>query len=755
MKNSKTPHSTRWSPLCFSTALLALGLGGQAMAQDADESAAAGTLEEVIVTATKRAENIQDIAVSITALAAEQIQQISGGVPDIRFLNGRVANLTVESSFGRVFPRFYMRGYGNTDFDLNASQPVSLVVDEVVQENPILKGFPVFDVERIEALRGPQGSLFGRNTPAGIVKIDSVKPSEETDAYFRASYGTFNATRLEGAFGTGFGNGWSTRLSVLYQRQDDYVDNGYTGRKDVYEGFNEWAARFQLAYDNGDDFRALFNVHGRDLDGTAILFRANIITPGSNSLNGEYYDRDTVWFDGGNEQTLSQFGGSARLEWDFGDLTLTSITGYESVDLFSRGDIDGGYGGCAVIGVCGPGFIPFDAETADGMPSHSQWTQEFRLTSNYGGKLDWIAGFFYFNEEFDIDTINYSTLFGGGVNGLVYQSQETKAWALFGSVNYDLTDAVRLTAGVRYSSDEKDYWARRDLSPLSFLGVGPIGPIYAKPDDSQTTWDLSATWSMNDAINFYGRVATGFRAPSVQGRLLFGDTVSVADSETSLSFEGGVKMLLADGRARVNVNVFNYTVDDAQLTAVGGAANFNQVINANEVDGKGVELDMQALLGEEFSLTWSLGYTETEINDRDLAVAGCGAPCTVTNPPGDVEGSFLIHGNPLPQSPKITSSLVFDWVHPVDSGEVYVKGDWLYRDEFNFVLYEAKEYRGQSLSEIGLRLGYRFGDGHHDVSVFARNLLDRTENIYTIDFNNLTGVVNEPRTYGIEYGWRY
>lgn len=725
------------------------------MAQEAEESASASVLEEVIVTATKRAENIQDIAVSITALSPDNIRQISAGVPDIRFMNGRVANLTVESSFGRVFPRFYMRGYGNTDFDLNASQPVSLVVDEVVQENPILKGFPVFDVERIEALRGPQGTLFGRNTPAGIVKIDSVKPSEDTDAYFRASYGTYGASRLEGAFGTGFGNGWSTRLSVLYMSQDDYVDNGYTGKKNAYEGFSEWAARFQLAYDNGGDFRALFNVHGRDLDGSAILFRANIITPGKNSLNKDFYDRDTVWFDGGNEQDLSQFGGSARLEWDIGDLTLTSITGYESVDLFSRGDIDGGYGGCFVVGDCGPGFIPFDAETADGMPSHSQWTQEFRMTSNYGGDFNWIGGFFYFNEDFKIDTINYSTLFGGGVNGLVYQAQETTAWAVFGSVNYDISDAWRLTAGVRYSSDEKDYWARRDLSPLSFLGVGPIGPIYAKPDDSQTTWDLSATWFMNEDINFYGRLATGFRAPSVQGRLLFGDTVSVADSETSLSIEAGVKMLLADGRVRANFNVFSYTVDDAQLTAVGGAANFNQVINANEVEGSGFELDMQAMLTEEFMLTWSLGYADTEINDRDLAVAGCGAPCTVTNPPGEVDGSFLIHGNPLPQSPKWTSSLVFDWTHAVESGEVYVTGDWLYRDEFNFVLYEAKEYTGQSLNEVGLRLGYRFGDGHHDVSVFGRNIFDAEENIYTIDFNNLTGIVNDPRTWGIEYGWRY
>jgi len=737
MNNSNTPLVSRAGILCSSLAvLLVSSVGGQVMAQDDSEYSDAGVLEEVIVTATKRAENIQDIPISITALSSSEIEQISAGVPDIRFMSGRVANLTIESSYGRVFPRFYIRGYGNTDFDMNGSQPVSLVIDEIVQENPMLKGFPVFDVERIEVLRGPQGTLFGRNTPAGIVKVDSVKPVGVPDGYFRASYGTYDATRIEGAIGTGFGNGWSTRLSVLYMRQSDWVDNGYTGEDDAYSGFNEWAARLQVAYDNGGKFRALFNVHGRSLDGSAILFRANIIKPGSNELNHEYYDRNTVWFDGQNDQELDQIGGFAKLEWDIGDLTLTSITGYETVDVFSVGDVDGGYGACFVIDVCGPGFIPLPAETADALPDHSQWTQEIRLTSNYDGAFNWLAGFFYFDEDFTIDTINYDSIFTGDVNGLVVQEQETKAYAFFGSGTWDISEKFRLGAGIRYSHDKKDYLAERILSPLAFLGVPPLGPIYADPSDSKTTWDLTGTYFMNDDINWYARVATGFRAPSIQGRLLFGDTVSVAESETSTSYEGGVKMFLAGGKARVNFNVFSYKVDDAQLTAVGGEANFNQIINADGVTGSGFELDIQAKITPNFLISFSLGYTDTKIKDPNLAVAGCGAPCTVTDPEGAVAGTYLIDGNPLPQSPKITSSLIVDWMMELDSGQIYVKGDWVYRDKINFVLYEATEYRGKSLSEVGLRVGYRFGEGHHDVSVFGRNIGDTEKNIYTIDFNN-------------------
>ena len=124
---------------------------------------------------------------------------MSGGA-DIRGLSGRVPSLNIESSFGRTFPRFYIRGLGNTDFDLNASQPVSLVYDDVVLENPILKGFPAFDVDRIEVLRGPQGTLFGRNTPAGIVKFDTVKPGKGRN-YARISYGTYGTINAEGAVG--------------------------------------------------------------------------------------------------------------------------------------------------------------------------------------------------------------------------------------------------------------------------------------------------------------------------------------------------------------------------------------------------------------------------------------------------------------------------------------------------------------------------------------------------------------------------
>src|SRR3546814_218705 len=191
---SRRAHA--WRPLALAIAML---LPVAAFAQEAPEPTAAGqdedavkqaaTLEAVEVTAQRRVENVQDVPVSISTVNAEQLGALASGGADIRFLSGRVPSLNIESSYGRAFPRFYIRGLGNTDFDLNASQPVSLVYDEVVQESPLLKGFPAFDLERIEVLRGPQGTLFGRNTPAGVVKFESVKPSQEFGGYARVEAG--------------------------------------------------------------------------------------------------------------------------------------------------------------------------------------------------------------------------------------------------------------------------------------------------------------------------------------------------------------------------------------------------------------------------------------------------------------------------------------------------------------------------------------------------------------------------------------
>ena len=715
-------------------------------------------LGDVMVTAQRRSENIQDVPVSVSTVGGERLEILGSGGDDIRFLSAKMPSLLIESSFGRAFPRFYIRGLGNTDFDLNASQPVSLVYDDVVQENPILKGFPVFDLEMVELFRGPQGTLFGRNTPAGVVKFNSVRPSREAGGYVQASYGEDGSTNIEGAVGGAMGEHWSARFSGLYQHRDNWVDNVRpTGviEKNAFEGFDEFAGRLQFLYEN-DKFSALFNVHARSLDGSARMFRANIFVPGTNDLVSGF-DPAKVSTDGKNNQSLDSSGGSVRLSWDFDRVTLHSVTGYETVDVLSRGDIDGGYGAAFLPpGNMGPGFIPFPAESADGLPDHSQLTQEFRWESRDWGAFDWQAGLYYFDEDITIDSFNYDTLSSGVQNGYAKQRQQNQSWAVFGSAEYDISDSFTLRGGLRYTDDKKDFTAQRFQSPI---GGGTIGPIKVSPSDSDVTGDVSGTWALNDKTNLFARVARGYRAPSIQGRLLFGNTVSVADSETIMSYEAGVKTSFLDDRGRLSFTVYKYQMDNQQLTAVGGGTNFNTILNANQTDGQGFELDLEMALNEHIRTTLGISYNDTKINDSGLAIQACGGGCTILDPivvpaggpPFFPPAIVSIDGNRLPQSPEWIANLTARWGVPIGGGEFFAFTDWAYRSDVNFFLYDSVEFEGKALLEGGLRVGYNWNDGKQQIAIFGRNITDEIQAVGGIDFNNLTGFINEPRRFGLEF----
>ena len=707
-------------------------------------------LETVIVTANRRAENIKEVPMSISAIKGEALDTYNASGQDIRFLSARVPSLNIESDFGRSFPRFYIRGLGNTDFDLNASQPVGLIFDDVVQESPILKGFPVFDVDQVEILRGPQGTLFGRNSPAGVLKFDSAKPTNRFEGYGSLGYGNNNAVNLEGAINVPLSKEWAMRFSGQAQSRDDRVTNPRsTGEKNL-EGYRDNAARLQFSYKTSD-FSALINLHGRDMSGNATLFRANIIQKGTNNLVPGF-DYGTYPTDGLNTQTLTSSGASLRLRWDLPGMSVHSITAYDKAKFYSRADVDGGYG---VGATSGPGFIPFPSETADGLPNLKQITQEVRVESKTNDPLQWIAGLYYFNEKIQVDSFDYNTLAGNVQDGYAVQHQNAKSYAVFGSLNYAVTEQFKVRAGMRYTKDDKDFDAQRPWAPGSKPETTPI-VVTKNPSASNITWDLSGSYALDKSTNVFARVATGYRAPSIQGRLLFApkidkDAVSVAQSEKNLSFEAGIKKDILDNTARVSATIFHYTAKDLQLTAGSGSINQNQLINADKAVGQGFELDLQANLNRNWKTTVGVSYNDTEIKDDKLFVAPCGNGCTVTNPKGSVAGTVLIGGNPLPRAPKWVGNFSLKYSTQIGAGTLYANTDWAYKDSYNMFLYEAKEYKAKSMLEGGLRVGYVWADGKYELAAYGRNITNKQQVIAAIYFNNLTGIVNEPRSYGVQF----
>ncbi len=716
---------TYWLP-CGTAALCAV------LAPTARAELPAPTLEvnEIFVTAQKRSERLQDVPISVVALSGERLQSLFAAGDDVLALATRVPGLYAESSNGRAAPRFYLRGLGNSDFDIAASQPVSVIMDEVVMENVVLKSTPIFDLERVEVLRGPQGTLFGRNTTAGILKFDSIKPSEQLTARATATYGRFNTATFDGGIGGALVPGKiAARASLLVQHRDHWIDNRYTHRNDVLGGHDEVAARLQLLLTPTDDLSALFNIHSRSLAGTGPVFRANILSAGSHDLNANYQPQ-TVAFDGGgnNTQVFDGWGGSAKVDYDLGALSLTSVTAYETTHGHSRADIDGGNQ------LFGPGFIPFPSDTTDSIEHLGQFTQEFRLASDTTSPFSWQAGAYYFDAAVLVKT-------DPGFAPPTTLQHDNTAWAVFGQGTYRVNEALVLNAGVRFTDD------RKTMSVVTSPNAQPAVQVA----DQQISWDISALYTLAPTINVYAKIARGFRGPTIQGRdVAFFSPPSSATSETVVSYEVGMKSLLFQRRLRLNAAVFAYTLRHPQFSAVGGVGNTIQLLNANQGKAYGFELDSEWVASENLLLTLGYSYNHTQINDRALAVAVC-AQCTVTDPL-NANGRALINGNPFPQAPRTLLTTTARYSEPLGAaGEWFAYTDWSVQGATNLFLYESKEFNTRGNFEGGLKLGYARRNGAWEVALFARNLTDERNLKGGIDFNNNTGFVNDPRIVGVSF----
>jgi iron complex outermembrane recepter protein len=707
---------------------------------------------DIVVTATRRLEREQNVPFSTSVIDRQQLKAAFSAGGDIRALSNTVAGLNIESSAGRAFPRFYIRGYGNTDFSIFASQPVSVVYDDVVEENAALKAFPIFDVADVEVSRGPQGTLFGRNAPAGVIQIQSARPKlGEVGGDYSASWGRYNSVTLNGALNVPVSDTVALRVSAQEQRRDNWVSDPINST--TLEGFSDFAGRLQLLYQPDSRFSALFNVHGRHETGSARLFRANIIQPGSNDLVAGF-DPAKYYADSNNEGHIDSIGGSARLTWQLGNVALTSITGYEKIlSYYGLSDTDGGYG-ADYEGASGPTVtrpngtnigIPFPVSAAGGISNHNQISQELRATSDNAGAINWLGGVYCFYDTTTAGSINYDQT-GTKVTSYNDSRQNNNAYAAFGSLIFKPVNNLDLRAGLRFTHDRKTFSIVDNLNE-SFAAT------YAVASGDNLSGDASVTYAVSPQVNLYSRFATGFRAPSF-GAPSSTIGIQIAKAETNQSVEVGFKSFLADRRIKLNADVYYFSVHNQQLTAVGGADNSTRLINARRSEGYGAEIEFNARVSSRLQFSTAASYNFTRIKDPTLAVAVC-AVCTVTDP-RNAQGNALIDGNPLPQAPKWTVDTRATYSLPLAQRRAaFLSADLAYRSAINFFLYDSKEFTGRSFADLGLRGGLRWDDGKYEVAAFCRNCLNQIRVIGGIDFNNLTGMINDPVIYGVQLSGKF
>jgi iron complex outermembrane receptor protein len=520
-------------------------------------------LEEITVTATRREQSLQDVGVSVTAFSDNQIRELgfTNTVDIVAMTPG--LNYTVPNAESSQI-NFFLRGVGLNDFADAQENPVAVYVDDVYK--PAMGGLhlQLFDMERVEVLRGPQGALFGRNTTGGVVHYISKRPTEEFEAYVDGSYGDFEQIKAEGAISGSFSDTVMGRLSLAYNSHDGWTENRTPGVQD-YNGADSIAGRAQLLFTPSERVDILLSASYSDNDSEvgawqheATKFSADGNTSlalpidedfwGSGPGNDAFGYRDTdgdPWtgdYDRNGSVKVENTGFSANIEWTIGDLQLTAITAYTEVERLQEEDTDANPFVAFIVPGLDTSFVAptFGAET-------ETISQEFRIA---GGQENfrWLGGFYYFDNEVDGSYVLDTTFLDFVLLDANYV-QETESWALFGQVEYDFSEQWTLIAGLRWTDEQKemDYENIDLFGTIAFCSTidpaacgvppTPISPTrptadhailfnkssvgnLAEQDEDFWTGKVELDWKPNEEVLVYGSVSRGQKSPGFNSGFL-------------------------------------------------------------------------------------------------------------------------------------------------------------------------------------------------------------------------------------------
>jgi iron complex outermembrane receptor protein len=694
--------------------------------------AGAATLEEVIVTAQKREQNLQDVGVSVTAFSADHIEKF--GFTNSTDVIAQTPNLSFGTPTGEGNnASLTMRGVGLSDFNDNNEGPVAVYVDEVYISALSGVTFQLFDLDRVEVLRGPQGTLYGRNTTGGLVHFVSAKPTEDFSGYLELTAAENSQFKVEGALSGALGDAMQARLSFAHNQHDGYVENRGPGSEDPNDTDNN-ALRLQLAFQPSENLDVLLNVHNSkndaemgawqhestySLDGgvTSLALPADLnfydTCPGCDAFG--YVDNDgDPWagaYDRDGVLEIENTGGSLRFDWRMGEVTLTSITAYENFERLYEEDTD-----------VSPYKIIHNTYGAD----NDQFTQELRLTGG-GDTFNWVTGFFYYDQEvdglFEIDASGIDFLIG-----TANYTQETTSWSVFGQAEYQLAERWTLIGGLRYTDEERD---------LDYLSVERNGLL---PPDANTMFDYDETidntnvtgklgldWRPSDELLIYGSVSLGTKSAGFNTGLLdetglFGSTVRADvpyDEEELTSFEIGFKSELFNGSSRFNAALFYYDYSDFQAFAF---VNLNQVIFNTDASITGAELEFVSHPIEGLEIMLGAAFLDAEAEDIPLN-----------------DGSGRVRDRDMTLAPEFSLNGLVRYEWPAFAGYLAVQTDFNYQDDVYFDIQNHPISQQDSFDVWNARVSYTSEERNWSVSAFVNNMFEEEYRTYSFDVTNLFG----------------
>lgn len=570
-----------------------------AMAQEAEE--AGSSYGEIIVTATKRSENLMDVPVAVSAYTAESLVKV--GITDSQSLS--VANPSVVYNNTGALAQPYIRGVGSRLLQNGLDNSVATYVDGryISRQSAIVLDF--VDVERVEVLKGPQGVLFGRNASAGAIRIITKEVSDELEGYVRGGVGNYGQWKMEGAANVPLGETLGLRVSGMTSQRDAMTTNLVSDGNDDWDDKDFRTIRGKLRWQPSDAFDAKLTVNYWSSDDNSgnvtnavgpLNFHTGIANGG---ITGTDRKHVATKVDGTNDK--QELSTELDMKLDLGGITLQSITTYADLDNTLTFDGDG------------TSFAAVDAIIDEGSKAFSQ---ELQLSSDGSGALEWIVGGYYYHEDTDQTTM----IFASNVNqGL--QNVKTESWAVFGQLKYHLTDNFSLTAGGRYTHDSKDV----SLLASTARGTATTAGILARvPLNEDLSWKkftptVTAEYKIDDTL-VYAKFARGYKSGGVNYPHTLGQ---VLKPEVLDMYELGLKTAFADRSVKLTLSGYYYDYSDLQVTRAAAGTNPPVVIiqNASNAELYGLDADVTWSVTPEFTLTGSLAWQHSEYKGYDDATA--------------------------------------------------------------------------------------------------------------------------------------
>jgi len=735
-----------------------------------------GVIEEIIVTAQKREQNLQDTPVSVTAFSADAIVEL--GFRQSVDITAQTPNYSVGYPNGDTgVPAPFIRGVGLNDFGVLNQGPIAAYADETYISSNAAQIFQLMDVERVEVLRGPQGTLYGRNATGGAINFVSKKPTREWEGWIRGSYGSWDMAKLEGAVGGPLGETTAFRASVLKTKSDGWMNNKFTGNDQ--QGIDELAGRLLLEWQPTDTLNLLLNIRGGKTESDAVQYRhlgvwdadGNMCSNADTlaglcsdifgyseqvpytTLNGvdaqavpDYQDGN---FDLEAENDTTFWGISLTADWQIGDYLLTSITSYDDMDDSRPEETDVG---------------PNDILTGDLAVNQDTFAQELRVGWE-GDRWTWLTGAYYLRDEatdntsFDIlrdlrplfigDDVNCSAPPGNPTGfcpeAFVQTSksgtdQTITSFAVYADTTVDLTERLKLSTGLRYTYEEVEHDSYFFFDePAAGNPNQPGFPDQEDVDFDNVSGRAVLDFQMNDNLLLYGGITSGFKAGGIQST---SDGIATYDEEKLLSYEAGFKSTLADGRIRFNGSAFYYDYDDMQVYAfvIVDGLGFSTISNAADSEIYGAEFELQWLPINNLFINLGLGLLSTEYEDFVL-------------PDGDFSG------NDVPMSPEVTFNGLVQYDIALNRfGTLTLQTDFNYQDEVYFDALNNELLSEDSYWIWNARASWKSLDDHWEVAAFGRNLGDEEYMVYAFDlsfFGFNEEMIGTPRYFGVEASYKF